>query len=267
MIELLVVIVVIALLMSVLLPSLRKAKQYAQKTICQSNLRQWGIIWVMYLEDSESVFPTPFTGLPGANKQHWFSATRPYYQMPEIRCCPTADDPGNKKGIETFNTWGPMGPDGPHDWWEEGDYGSYGINSWVYNPPSGVDNFITFPASYYWGKQTAAKSPSTVPLMFDERWVDTWPLHVDKPPAIEGEFDVAVHMQRACLNRHNGYIGSLFLDNSARMVGLREMWTLKWHQEFNQSNELTLSGHGGNLETYNSVWESVAPWMTKFKAY
>lgn len=42
-IELLVVVAIIALLLSIVIPSLRKAKEYARKIICQSNERQIGI--------------------------------------------------------------------------------------------------------------------------------------------------------------------------------------------------------------------------------
>lgn len=42
-IELLVVIAIIALLMAIVVPGLRKAKEYAKKVICQSNQRQIGI--------------------------------------------------------------------------------------------------------------------------------------------------------------------------------------------------------------------------------
>jgi prepilin-type N-terminal cleavage/methylation domain-containing protein len=42
-IELLVVIAVVALLMSILLPTLDRAKKQAKLIVCRSNLRQWAL--------------------------------------------------------------------------------------------------------------------------------------------------------------------------------------------------------------------------------
>jgi prepilin-type N-terminal cleavage/methylation domain-containing protein len=55
-IELLVVIAVIALLLAILLPALRKVRVMAKRLACQSNLKQIAFAWNMYLDDYEGRF-------------------------------------------------------------------------------------------------------------------------------------------------------------------------------------------------------------------
>ena len=52
-IELLVVISIIALLLSILMPGLSKAKAQAKKVVCGSNLKQWGLIFSTYLSEHD----------------------------------------------------------------------------------------------------------------------------------------------------------------------------------------------------------------------
>jgi prepilin-type N-terminal cleavage/methylation domain-containing protein len=57
-VELLVVISILALLIAILLPSLRRARQQAKRTACASNLRQVGLGLNMYADSSNDWLPT-----------------------------------------------------------------------------------------------------------------------------------------------------------------------------------------------------------------
>lgn len=58
-IELLVVVAIIALLISILLPSLARAREGARSSVCLSNLKQFGYGVVMYTAESKSILPGP----------------------------------------------------------------------------------------------------------------------------------------------------------------------------------------------------------------
>lgn len=62
-IEVLVVVAIIALLISILLPSLRQARDLAKRVMCNTNLHDLGICLNTYAQENEGYFPpTPYLG-------------------------------------------------------------------------------------------------------------------------------------------------------------------------------------------------------------
>src|SRR3954469_5735295 len=77
-VELLVVIGIIALLMSILLPTLNKARESARRVQCQSNLRQIGQAMIMYTNANKGGLPfTSWNTTPVFNEDWlWWQLVR-----------------------------------------------------------------------------------------------------------------------------------------------------------------------------------------------
>lgn len=117
-VELMVVIAIVAVLASLLLPALGRAKMAAQRTACLGNFRQWGLAMKLYVDDNEDVMPRESAFGQGvvlhlwADIKHpkagdaWFNALPPYanrqpasnyfhrktefYESPSLFQCPVA---------------------------------------------------------------------------------------------------------------------------------------------------------------------------------
>jgi prepilin-type N-terminal cleavage/methylation domain-containing protein len=70
-VELLVVIGIIAILISLLLPSLQKARESANRTACLSNMRQLGICLLEYSVRNRDRVPLGFTGPTNFKQKQW----------------------------------------------------------------------------------------------------------------------------------------------------------------------------------------------------
>ncbi len=79
-IELLVVIAIIAILASMLLPSLHKARQRAKTALCINNLKQLGLVVTLYLDDHEDWCPPYNDGNGSSASAKWYGKMRPYLE-------------------------------------------------------------------------------------------------------------------------------------------------------------------------------------------
>jgi prepilin-type N-terminal cleavage/methylation domain-containing protein/prepilin-type processing-associated H-X9-DG protein len=90
-IELLVVVAIIALLMSILMPALGRAREGAKATVCASNLRELGIAALMYADRYNGHLIT--AGMPhGGNVDEdvaWINTLQTEYQNPLVARCPS----------------------------------------------------------------------------------------------------------------------------------------------------------------------------------
>jgi prepilin-type processing-associated H-X9-DG protein len=238
-IELLVVIAIIALLMSILMPSLEIIKERTRAVICRSNLHQWALVFDVFLAENHGKFMSGYeweelmdqpsgTGEEGAiddgGDHSWPLILLEHYKSRKLLCCPVAaKPPPDMRGQRTRSdhvrsTWVAW-LYYPDDYF----YGSYGINSWVYNRGGETERW----------KRMPVKRLHNIPMFLDCYWTEGYPHHYNEPPAWNyyGEFgDSDEHMKRFCLDRHNGATNALFMDFSVRPVGLKELWRLRWHR-------------------------------------
>ena len=87
-IELLVVIAIIAILASLLLPALAKAKESAKRIQCVNGLRQLSMSVMMYADDHEGFFPERGNS-PTSTSNYWPLLLQPYYVETKILYCPS----------------------------------------------------------------------------------------------------------------------------------------------------------------------------------
>jgi prepilin-type N-terminal cleavage/methylation domain-containing protein len=254
-IELLVVIAIIALLMAILLPTLEQAGNQAKTVICQSNLQQWNVIWTTCFHDTDGTFPlTNYFSSPGDELNWWYDYYIPR-QIKGIRFCPMAKEIANPTGQSTTQdwggkslAWGRLGTIGTKDY---DLYGSYGLMYSGY--------YRGYAPNFRETRETNdVKSPGYVPLWFDCGAPTLW-FHDQFPPPLSEPFVVKSNSGSCIIDRHHGYINILFMDSSVRKVGLKGLWTLKWHHNFNTAGPWTIAGG-----VQPSNWPD---WMRNFKDY
>lgn len=245
-------IAVIALLMAILAPSLNKARKRAKAVACQSKLKQWGYIFLMYAGDYDGSMP--------AVSEKWADALESHYADSNIKalsCCPMATKPVSQGGQHPFAAFDTVFVSFSR---EPINAGSYGINGWVCNPPSEEKiNAFGLPTTNNW-RSVNVNGASNVPLLLDSMWIDTYPDTTNVAPQSDGDFygiepeeveNKDKQMRFFCMNRHDGFINGVFLDCSVKKIGLKELWKLKWHRK----------------SDINAAVPQWPDWMKNFKDY
>jgi hypothetical protein len=240
----------------------------AKEAVCLSNLYKWGQIFQAYTADNDGFFHSREIGTSAGYRKMWQYVYKPYYDDKMMRFCPTAVNPQSNSG--TFGVWNygvgsfyPL-PDFPMPGEREYDprtgtirdgfyAGSYGFNRYVENMKGG--SMGADPA--YW-RRADIKNGAKVPVLMDCMFMYYWASSTAAPPAYDGDWTTP-EMHWICVNRHTGYINAVFLDFSARKVGLKELWTLKHSRTFDTCGPWTQCGG-----VQPNDWPE---WMRDFKDY
>ena len=276
-IELLVVIAIIALLLAILFPSLQRARNNARAVVCQNNLKQWGTLFAVHIEDYQNQ-PAAYNNSNNTPYlfTDYYTDLKDTLANSKIRFCPMAVKKGNRPIPDRFvfderlagspypgvginfigtgtsgsafeswylETWGGMDSNSP-------TYsGSYGVNFGC-----SVTSFTVESHLFLKRFGTSAKGQYNIPVFLDSSLPWTTFLWDGLRPAPTEEEETS-----CCINRHNGGVNSLFLDWSVRKVGLKELWKLSWTPVFNTNGPWTTAG-GVKPEDWPE-------WMRGFRDY
>ena len=260
-IELLVVIAIIALLMSILMPALARVRQQAKSVICQSNLKNWALFYAMYMDEKGGGFfwhgPCTYGDI---GTTRWLNRLRPYYKdNNDLRLCPAATNFDRRNPFRALKWTEPSTHYCLH-----GDYWSYGSNWWICNSEVGTWHdgicLSTSPEYPKYWRTNAVKNAGRIPVLLDAGYYGAWPENTDSPQPYESSDTWGGWSGRGSslsvfnMNRHSCHVNGLFMDWSVRKIGLKELWTMKWHRQ-------------ADVHALPPVWDTEAPWMRKCKDY
>ncbi len=266
-IELLVVISIIALLVSILMPALSKAREQAKATTCAAQLRQFGMAWFYYAEENDDYNISYGYVSPLDTGGFWFYKLGEYLGGDErftkgdadvdtkkgalnILNCPSAK-PWSNKFNDSINSMRYGGADMAWQWRGEAvdreHEGGYTINGWM---QPGIPDSTNYPSGYFYKKYSKPKAD--VPLICDGGWVDTWPKS-DQVNELVDLIDLQGsgipgassrmypnNFTRIVLDRHALAINIVFKDTRVEKVPLEDLGSFEWHKGFKTTNYIEL---------------------------
>ena len=251
-IELLVVIAIIAVLMGILMPALNRVREQGRSTACKANLRSWGLIWRMYSDEHDGKF-SPGNRV-GWARGDWVLSLRKYWaDKDSILLCPSA----KKRLVNSgggVQAWG----DDRHSY-VQGNYGdvpgevcSYGYNLWLFTLPPNVNVLQGRPRELHYDSSYSGKM-GNVPLFLDSMWRGGGPWYGDasgrpsnptyngiRPPDFNGQWSgYNKEMMHFAIDRHSRGVNAVMMAGSVRPVGIKGLWSLKWHRKYDERRGFT----------------------------
>lgn len=207
-IELLVVVAIIALLMSILLPALRDAREQGKRAVCLSNLRQMGIALLSYALDNREYVPTCSCPLANPDVEHpeeyyWLNILQKYTKQPLIGRC--RSDQTQKPFLDWSNP-------PPREEWQKYRWSSYAVNVCV-GP-------LESPLALK--RLSEIKNSASVIFLAEVRSGDTYDyadhIHSDLWEGLEDP------KQSVAWDRHVGKSNYLFTDSHAEPLHWKKTW-------------------------------------------
>lgn len=205
-IELLVVIAIIAILASMLLPALARAKESANRIKCVNHLKQVNTALKMYADDYNDLYPWRTNQTP-----RWPTMLKEYYRTTNLLVCPTDALRGP-----------PATGSGPTASAEDRANRSYLINGWN-------DYFSNSLTEAHSMKESNVRLPSET-IIFGEKKNSAMDYFMDyKEGEMGNDSDVVEHGCHSVTarNKNSGGSNYAFVDGSARYLKFgRDVWPL-----------------------------------------
>jgi prepilin-type processing-associated H-X9-DG protein len=226
------------------------ARKQAKEALCLSRLHKWGTFFQAYANDYDGVlmdwneydwYESPYDPDEHFVEAAWVPMMYWYHGDFDFCLCPSATM-GWSTTKENYRS--------PYIAWDFRDlsdqyamasgewypyyevdgkfsYGSYGKNSWV-------SDGLGWGAGDPYFRNIYIANTNEIPLFGDCNIYIGFPTWSDEPSDIKNHAPICGcggEINRWNLDRHNKAINMLFLDWSARKVGLRELWMLKWNTQ------------------------------------
>jgi prepilin-type N-terminal cleavage/methylation domain-containing protein/prepilin-type processing-associated H-X9-DG protein len=241
--ELLTVIGLIAVLLSLLLPVVGKARAAAHSTACLSNLRQMSTAWMVYTTEARGRFMDDLQYTPDnsilAWEGYWPGILHAHGVRNNVLLCPRAMDvptnPINRGCGDVDTAW-------------TGKYVSPGsairLNATTYRDGSyGFNRYLTYGGGFSQdslnNRITTVKHLSEVPVFFDCSSFDARPQNGTEGDPVEMPLDLRAAVNpaspdhfRFIMARHGRGINVAFADGSARWIPLEELYMISWQNSW-----------------------------------